>query len=201
MYFPWDKECCHHLLHVPTDHCQSKRLEGPRVVLVRQAGILFMFLWNSCFMPQRSGTVYFNLWSARPENISCVGGLHPLHQLLLTHVLQVVQPVPAKPMPIWGSDLCKTISKYSKIFYILANSVPMQCQSPVCSFEKFNKLKFGDILEVSHLRHIYDATYREVPIIQNHCAQKSLAEGRNPAPPPLAEKNPLSSFWRPPYRH
>ena len=36
----------------------------------------------------------------------------------------------------------------------------MRCQSPVCSFEKFNKLKFRDILEVGHLRHILDATYQ-----------------------------------------
>ena len=37
----------------------------------------------------------FEIFVARPENIGSIGSLHSFDQFLLTHVLQVVQSVPA----------------------------------------------------------------------------------------------------------
>ena len=67
------------LLHVPADHGEGEGLEGRGVVLVREG-----------------------------EDVRGVAGLHPVDQLLLTHVLQVVQPVPV-------SCLHTTFTNYGRI--------------------------------------------------------------------------------------
>ena len=70
----------------------------------------------------------------QPENIGSIWGFHPLHQLLLAHVLQVVQSVPTNDRRSTNQPLC--MLRLVKV-------------SPVCRLEE---LHYRDILEVCHLK-------------------------------------------------
>ena len=60
-----------HLINIPRDHSQGEGLEGSGIVLVGQR-----------------------------EDVGRVAGLHPVDELLLAHLLEVVQPVPVSGLQV-----------------------------------------------------------------------------------------------------